>query len=170
MPSFAMTVPYLRTTPIHIPRRDLVLAAADSLRLRVLIVEADTPTAPGIDVTGGIGGPAAQFAVWPDVAGHYWDYGTAFPHCGRLLWSGDGVAVSGISGAFDFSFSSGTLSRWPRRCRWSVQLNDTLGAEVLMTGRLHIAQYGVAAQGVAPHLLTDTYEPVHTDTEEHVLA
>ena len=35
MPSFAMTVPYMRTSPLRIPRRDLVLGRADSLFLRV---------------------------------------------------------------------------------------------------------------------------------------
>ena len=38
MPSFAMTVPYMRTSPLHIPRRDLVLGRADSLFLRVTVV------------------------------------------------------------------------------------------------------------------------------------
>ena len=31
MSSLAMTVPYMRTSPLHIPRRDLVLGRADSL-------------------------------------------------------------------------------------------------------------------------------------------
>ena len=38
MPTFAMTVPYLRTSPVHIPRRDLVLGRADSVFLRVTVV------------------------------------------------------------------------------------------------------------------------------------
>ena len=43
MSSFAMTVPIARTSPIHIPRRDLVLGRADSLYLRVTVVDSDDP-------------------------------------------------------------------------------------------------------------------------------
>jgi hypothetical protein len=92
MPSFAMTVPYIRTSPIHIPRRDLVLAAADSLSLRVTVVDSDRACSQAIELTGGIGGPGAQFSVWADThEPHCWDYGANRPACGQILWTGAGV-------------------------------------------------------------------------------
>jgi hypothetical protein len=173
MPSLAMTVPYLRTSPLHIPRRDLVLAAADSLFLRVTIVDSDTPCAQAIELSGGIGGAGAQFIVWADMPEqHFWDYGTAIPVTGQLLSSVAGT-LSDALGAFDFSLPSGTMSTWPRRCGWCVQLNyDTTGAQVLMSGRLHMRRLGTAYLAVTPILMTDDFIPIHTDlpTEEQVEA
>ena len=171
MSSFAMTVPYMRTSPVHIPHRDLVLGHADSLYLRVTVVDSDNPCAQALDLTGGIGGPGAQFTVWADAPQHYFcDYGTMLPVSGQVLWSGAGV-ISDAIGAFDFAFPSGTMAGWPRRARWAVQLNyDTSGAEVLMVGILHVGMVGTAYSFAAPVLLTDTSVPVHTDIEEPVLA
>jgi hypothetical protein len=166
----AMTVPYMRTSPIHIPRRDLVLAAADSLYLRVTVVDSDDPCAQALENTGGIGGPSMQLIVWPDAPGFYDDYGMLLPVCGQILWSAAGVPSDAL-GAFDFAFLSGTMSLWPRRCGWAVQLNyDAQGAEVLLSGRLHVRPGGVPFTLPAPALLTDTSVPIHTDIEEPVLA
>jgi hypothetical protein len=166
----AMTVPYIRTSPLHIPRRDLVLAAADSLYLRVTVVDSDDPCAQALEITGGVGGPSTQFTVFEVGPGYYDDYGWALPSCGRVLWNGIGVTSDAL-GAFDFTFPSGTMANWPRRCGWAVQLNyDTQGAEVLMHGRLHVRYAGAAFQLPPTALLTDTSIPVHTDTEEPVLA
>jgi hypothetical protein len=174
MPSFAMTVPYMRTSPVHIPRRDLVLGRADSLFLRVTVVDSDSVCAQGIDLSGGIGGPVLQMLVWPDQHGRSsWDYGAYWhwPQCPQtVLWVGTGV-ISDALGAFDISFPSGTMSGWPRRCRWAVQLNyDTQGVEVLMTGILHVRMVGMTFSFAAPILETDTYIPIHSDIEEQVLA
>ncbi len=170
-PRFAMTLPWLRTSPVHVPRRDLVLGLADSLSLRITVVESDNPDALPIDLTGGIGGPTLQMLVWPDT--YYrtsWDYG-ARPQCPQsVLWTGTGV-VSDATGAFDIAFPSGTMSGWPRRCGWCVQLNhDTGGAEVLMSGIIHLRMLGTPFSFAAPALETDTYIPIHTDIEEPVLA
>ena len=173
MPSFAMTVPYMRTSPVHIPRRDLVLGRADSLFLRVTVVDSDSVCAQAIDLTGGIGGPVLQMLVWPD---HHhrtsWDYGAYWtPQCPQsVLWVGTGT-ISDAIGAFDISFPSGTMAGWPRRCRWCVQLNhDTHGVEMLMTGRVHLQHLGTAYSAPTPGLLTDDSIPIHTDIEEQVLA
>lgn len=127
VPSFAITVPYGRTSPLHIPRHDLVLSGADSLLLRVTIVDSDSATAQAIELTGGIGGPSLQMFVWPDT--YYrtsWDYG-AQPYCcpPTPIWSGAGV-ISDAAGAFDITFPSGTMMCWPRRCGWCVQLATTI--------------------------------------------
>jgi hypothetical protein len=171
MPSFTMTVPYARTSPIHIPRRDLVLAAADSLALRVTVVDVDNPSALPIELTGGIGGPAAQFIVWADAPGQFHDdYGTMLPVSGQVLWSGLGT-LSDAPGSFDFSLPSGTMSQWPRRCRWAVQLNyDTDDAEVLMAGNLHVRMLGQSFMLPPIVLQTDDFIPVLEDDTTNVLA
>lgn len=171
MPSFAMTVPYMRTSPLHIPRRDFVLAAADSLFLRVTVVDSDNPCAQALDVTGGIGGPAAQFLVWSDAPGQFHDdYGTMLPVSGQVLANVAGVPGDAL-GSFDFSLPSGTMASWPRRCRWCVQLNyDTTSADVLMAGAIHVRMLGTAFGHSVPLLETDDYIPIHTDIEEQVLA
>ena len=171
MSSFAMTVPYMRTSPLHMPRRDLVLGGADSLFLRVTVVDSDNPSAQALEITAGLGTPAALFTVWPDAPGQYfWDYGYALPVNGQILWSGAGT-VSDAIGAFDFFFPSGTMMNWPRRCSWCLQLNyDTQGAEVLMAGKLHIRRMGGAYAFNAGGLMTDDYALIHTTTaNEQVL-
>jgi len=171
MPSMAITVPYMRTSPIHIPRRDLVLASADSLYLRVTVVDSDDPCAQALDIGTGIGASSAQFTVWADVPGQYFhEYGMSHPVSGQILASIPGVPSDAI-GAFDFAFPSGTMASWPRRCGWAVQLNyDTQGAEVLLSGILHVRFGGTPFTLPAPVLLTDTSVPIHTDIEEPVLA
>ena len=62
---YSFVLPYLRSTPIHIPRRDLVVGGADSVLLEVGVVESDDPSAQAIVLTGGIGGPALRMTVWP---------------------------------------------------------------------------------------------------------
>ena len=131
MPSFAMTVPYMRTSPLRIPRRDLVLGRADSLFLRVTVVDSDNPCAQALDLTGGLGGPVLQMLVWPDQHyrsawdyGTWWDYGASWPRCGPapVLWAGQG-AVSDAIGAFDIAFPTASMSCWPRRCAYALQLD-----------------------------------------------
>jgi hypothetical protein len=59
-------LPYQRQSAARIPRRDLMLGAADSLSLRVIIVETDHPSAQALQITGGVGGPALRFVIWSD--------------------------------------------------------------------------------------------------------
>lgn len=169
MPSVSMTVPYMRTTLLHVPRRDLVLASADSLYLRITVVDSDRACAQAIELSGGIGGPGAQMAVWVDSHGQWChDYGANPPARGYPLWTGTGLLGDAL-GSFDFVFPSGTMANWPRRCGWSVQLTyDTTGAEVLAAGALHVRKLGAPFNFAAPVLTTDDYIPVHTDIEEQV--
>ena len=164
MPSFAMTVPYMRTSPVHIPRRDLVLGRADSLFLRVTVVDSDSICAQGIDLSGGIGGPVLQMLVWPDTWYHSsWDYG-AMPQCPQsVLWSGLG-AVSDALGAFDISFPTATMAGWPRRCAYALQLDydGGGGTDLLAEGRLHL-RHSVPRSVNPVIMLTDTLQPVLTD-------
>ena len=171
MASIAMTVPYLRTSMLHIPRRDLVLAVADSLYLRVTVVDSDNPCAQGIELTGGIGGPSAVFSVWADLHGWHDDYGMLLPRCGQLLHSTVGTHPSGVVGAFDFFLPSGAMVPWPRRCGWAVQLNyDDQGAEVLATGRIVVRQIGAPFTYAPPALATSAGVLIHTSSGRPVYA
>lgn len=179
--------PYLRTSPVHIPRRDLVLSATDSLTLRVTVVESDDPNAQQVVITGGIGGPAAQLVIWLDQAwGGYsgwnwpswgWDYGRLAAAPGTILWSGIGTPQPGL-GSFDWFLPPGTLANLPPRCGWGVQMgwDGNAKTETLLIGALNVrGQFGVlggigggnGGGGLPPsggaNLLTDDYIPVLTD-------
>jgi hypothetical protein len=118
-------VPYQRNSPIRVPRRDLVIGAADSLLVRVTIVHSDDPSAPALELTGGINGPALRFIIWADWvgSGNGWtDYGRGSARRGDVLWSGVGVAADAV-GSFDVTMAANTVSGWPVRCGFSAQLD-----------------------------------------------
>ena len=173
MPSFAMTLPYMRTSPIHVPRRDLVLGRADSLFLRVTVVDSDNPCAQALELTGGIGGPVLQMLVWPDQ--HYrgaWDYGAYWhwPQCPQtVLWVGTGV-LSPARGAFDIAFPTATMAGWPRRCAYALQLDydGGGGTDLLAEGRLQLT-HSVARSVNPVIMLTDPSQPVLTDDAGNVI-
>jgi hypothetical protein len=167
MPSFAMTVPYMRTSPIHIPRRDLVMGLADSLFLRVTVVDSDNPCAQGIELTGGIGGPTLQMLVWPDHCYRTtWDYGALPQSPQSVLWSGMGV-ISDAVGAFDISFATATMSSWPRRCAYALQLDwdGASSTSLLAEGHLHLSR-SIPRSAAPVIMLTDPSQPVLTDDSQ----
>ena len=172
MPSFAMTVPYMRTSPVHIPHRDLVLGHADSLYLRVTVVDSDNPCAQGIELTGGIGGPTLQMLVWPDTCYRAsWDYGAPWIGPRSVLWVGTGV-ISDAIGAFDIAFPTATMYSWPRRCAYALQLDwdGASGTSLLAEGHLHLSRsVPRAAAQVAVVMFTDTSQPVLTDDGRYIL-
>lgn len=143
--TLAITLPYERPSPVHIPRRDLVLGAADSLYLQVSVVQSDWPGAPPIVLTGGIGGPALRLYVWAASAWHHgWDYG-APTHCrGTMLWSGLATIASLPDATFLFSFPTGTMAAWPLRCGFALQLewDSARQVELLAQGYLHTQRTG----------------------------
>jgi hypothetical protein len=173
----------MRTSPLHIPRRDLVMGVADSLFLRVTVVDSDDPCAQGIDLTGGTGGPTLQLLVWADSycrnAWSYggwgydyrnaWDYGAMPPWGAPPIWTGLGV-VSDAIGAFDISFPTATMSSWSRRCAYALQLDwdGASGTSLLAEGHLHLARS--IPRSVAPVImLTDPSQPVLTDDSDDVI-
>jgi hypothetical protein len=179
------TVPYLRTSPLHDQRRDLVASASESLTLRVVVVESDNPSAQLLLLTGGIGGPSAQLLVWTDYRASWgawgggWgascgcDYGWGPRPGGSVLWSAVGVAQPGL-GAFDFFIPAGTLLTLPRRCGWAVQLCwYGSKADVLFQGTLNImgGAFGpLAVPTTVQPLLTDDRIPVLEDDTDPVYA
>lgn len=167
MTTQTLILPYLRTSPLYIPRRDLVLSAADSLTLRVTIVESDDPSAQALFLTGGLGGPAARLLIFSDRSGSWWgsdccDYDAPWwPR--RVLFTGAGT-VSDAVGSFDFILPAGTLASFPRRCGWAISLDfNGSESELLARGSLHVGREQGAAQFVEDALLTDAGDPVFED-------
>ena len=185
MTTFNITLPLDRTSPVHIPIRDLVLGGTDSGTLLVSVVDRDSPDALPIDLTGGIGGPAVSLFVWPDGyrwgwggwggwgygSGGYHDYGwgwhgggVAGP--GTVLWAGTGTILDAASGTFVIAIPAGTMGRWPRRCRWAIFFDADGGgtAELLAEGHLHVRP--MVSRAIAPLImLTDPNPAVLTDVE-----
>lgn len=173
----SFVVPYLRASPVRIPRRDMVLGLVDSLALTVQIVDQDNPDGVPLVVTGGIGGYVLQMIVWPDSAGRanwdycntgwVWGYGPPVQKPWTVLWVGTATIVSGTPGAFLLAFPTSTMARWPRRCSYALQLdwNGAGDTELLAEGKLHLA-YSAARLATPIVMLTDPMPPVLTDDSE----
>ena len=141
MTAFNITVPYLRSSPLHVPRRDLVLSAADSLEMTITVVESDDPAATPIELSGGIGGPTVTLFIWP--WGCYrrsWDYGAPMTTPGAALWNATGTISNADAGQFSIFFPINTMAGWPRRAEWSLQLDWNHGtqSEQLICGYLNV--------------------------------
>lgn len=166
-PQYTFVVPYARVSPIHIPRRDLVLGATDSLSLRVKIVENDTPAAQPLLLTTGIGTPACRLVIWRDGPHHSWDYDAPEPQIGEVLWSGVGVLADQVAapGCFDIAMPQATMASWPRRCGFWLFFDWTgaLSSELLAQGGLHVARAAGAPTVTGVPITTDTLVPITTD-------
>lgn len=149
-------VPYLRSTPNYIPRRDLVISAADSVSLSVLIVESDDPSASPLELTGGLGGPALRLYIWPDSPVYHWDYGAPFVSPSSPIWSSLGTIDPDAAGTFDFSIPPGTFACIPRRCMFSLQLewNSATEVQMLANGVLNVMR-GARTQVPSTAIVTD---------------
>jgi hypothetical protein len=160
MTAATLILPYRRTTPYRIPKRDLAIGAADSLRVRISVVESDLPDAPALVITGGVGGPALRFMIWADWrhGGGWGDYGRGVLRRGDLLWSAQ-AAVNG--GAFDVTMPANQVDCWPRRCGFSAQLDWDGGthSELLCQGALHILRGWYGAMPQVP-ILTDSGDEI----------
>ena len=132
----SITLPYRRTSPVHVPRSDLVLSAADSLLLTVIVVESDHPSAQAIVLHTDANGPAMQLVLWDDADyGYAWgDYQRAFAP-GLLLRSTPGTPGS-AAGSWDFHIPTGTFADFPLRCGWAILLlwNNGAKSSVLAQG------------------------------------
>lgn len=165
-----LILPYTRVSPIHIPRRDLVLSAADSLTLRVTVVESDDPSAQALYLTGGIGGPSIRLLIWHDGGSRQWwnsgcccDYGAPLgPQ--RVLFTGVGTIAADAAGSFDINIPSGALAQFPRRCGWAISLDfNGSESELLAQGVLQVVGSWGAAQFDQESLLTDAGDLVLED-------
>lgn len=131
----SITLPYRRTSPVHVPRSDLVLSAADSLLLTVVVVETDHPSAQAIVLHTDVDGPAMQLVLWDDADyGYAWgDYQRAFAP-GLLLRSTPGTPGS-AAGSWDFHIPTGTFADFPLRCGWAILLLWASGAKSSVLGQ-----------------------------------
>jgi len=172
MTDMALTLPYARVSPLYIPRRDLVVSSADSIRLSVTVLENDDPAALPITLTGGIGGPACLLVVWPDRRWQTWDYGWGAGWGAQLagpataLWTGVGTVDAANPGTFDIFVPALSMNTWPLRCRWGVMFDQDGGddAEMLAHGYLHVRP--MVSRSIIPTiLLTDPTPAVLTDPE-----
>lgn len=163
MTQAAITLAYRRTSPIHIPRRDMVVSSADSVWLAVSIVESDHHNAQLLLLTGGVGGPALRMTIWPDDHGYIWDYGWLMRNCRHAIWSGFGAISTGNAGTFNIAIPLGTLACVPHRCRYAMQLDWSGGerSEAMCWGILHI-RHAASATPAEVVLLTDNGVPILT--------
>lgn len=177
----------MRTSPIQLPRRDLVLSASDSLALTVTVVERDHPSAQLLILGTDANGPSMQLLLWEDDdRPNVWcDYARPGSRYGTMLYSAPGVP-STVSGSWDFDVPTGTFSGFPLRVGWGVLLiwNDGAKTELLSQGIAHIMRpfvTGVPLSALPPvippiipsegvhlaGLLTDDNRPIWTsDTDE----
>ena len=129
--------------------------------------------AQALELSGGIGGPVLQMLVWPD---HHhrnsWDYGrwswAQFVVRAAVLWVGTGVA-SDARGAFDIAFPTATMSGWPRRCAYAIQLDYDGGGstDLLAEGRLQLT-YSLPRAVNPVIMLTDPNPATLTDPGEAI--
>lgn len=157
-PFLTMTVPYLRTSPVHAPRRDVVVSAADSATLNVSIIESDDPDAAPLEVTGGIGGPMLSLFIWPSSClSRSWDYGAPVMTPMTPLWSGDFTLTDAPTATFSITFPPAPMGSWPRRCNFSLLLTWDHG------GAAYQIAHGV--MNVMP-AIGRTYEPTAIVTSD----
>ena len=171
MTQHAITVPYLRTSPNHIPRRDLVLSASDSLSLLVTVVESDHPNAQALILSTDADGPAMQLVIWQDqdIPNGWCDYQRPGSIYGMVLQSVSGYP-SGAAGSWEFqlptgSFTNGTWHDFPIRCGWSILLlwNNGAKSSVLAQGTMNIMRprvWGVPLVAVPPEIPPPIIPPV----------
>lgn len=132
----AITLPYLRTSPVHIPRRDLVLSASDSLLLNVAVVESDRPSAPSLILSTDVDGPSMQLVMWNESTSwdSWYDYHRPGSVFGTVFQSVSGVPGAAL-GSWDFHLPTGSFANFPLRCGWSVLLLWADGAKTSVLGQ-----------------------------------
>jgi hypothetical protein len=138
MTALSFALPYNRVSPLYLPRRDMVLDAADSLSLAVTITESDDPATGLIDLVTGPTFPEFTLSIWPESQQTVWDYGgMAIPS--RSLMVVEGIISAIYPGTVDFAIPVDTMRAWPLRCGFAIRMaHDTTQSETLATGMLHI--------------------------------
>jgi hypothetical protein len=152
--AFAIVLPFRRTSPLYVPRRDLVIPASDSLSLSVTVVESDDPSALALQLLGGTGFPLLALKIWRETghARHTWDYGAWWDGWGEgeVLWSGT-AQVGADAGEFVLFIPASALTQLPRRCKWAVQLGwDELSSDILAMGTMNVLHGGSFSMPIAP--------------------
>ena len=142
MTAQTIVLPYLRSSPICIPRRDIALAGTDNLALQIVVVESDDPSASPV-VIGAPDGPTLNVKFWVGPwqrSWWTWDYGLP-PFCvPSLLCSIDGIPTVGFDGTWDVAVPIGTFQDYPAHIKWGVFMNfgTGTGSEMLASGSVTI--------------------------------
>lgn len=150
MTVLAFAVPYHRVSPLYLPRRDLVLDAADSLSLAVTVTESDAPGASLIDLHTGPTFPAFTLTIWQDSTTNMWDYGARPMQIGGVLATVAGFISGSYPGTVNFTIDAGSMSAWPVRASYAIRMDHDLTlSETLAAGTLHVrtSRTGTAALG-----------------------
>jgi hypothetical protein len=144
MTTFAMTLPLARMTPLHMPRRDLVLDASDDLLLQLTLAASDVPAAAPLNLSGV--GPVVRFLIW--YGSLSWDYGRGWANGGAVLSSTTAVIAPGTAaaGRADVTLARGYGTGWGQRLGWSVQLDLGGALSTLAYGALHLHRASAATQ------------------------
>lgn len=166
MTTQTLVLPYQRTSPVHVPRRDLVLSASDSLLLTVIVVESDRPSAQTLVLATDVNGPTLQLVLWEDHARPYGcgDYGRGYAWPGAMLQSLSGVPGA-AAGSWEFRVPTGTFADFPLRCGWAVLLlwGDGTKSSVLSQGTAHFLRpyfQGVKISALPPPVDPPIIPPV----------
>lgn len=160
MAAQSMTLAIQRRSPIHIPRRDLVLSGADTLRLTVHLRESDTPDAEPVGMVGL--GPRLRLALGHIGPAWRWDYGHA-PSLSLAyrspVWTGFGVASLTEEGRVDIDIPRGALGDACGRLWWALQLDYARALTILAHGVAQVLPAPPLADDTAP-LLADDLAPI----------
>jgi len=155
MTDINITLPVQRHSPLYIPRRDLVLAASDSLSLLVTLVESDDPSAPPATLPGASATMTVWHDPWPGWGGS-WDYSRCW--CpGGVLWAAS-EPVTTPGSVVEFFLPLGALSGLPLRTLWALEVGFSGTSTMVSQGRLHLTSSMVSATGAdvgTPLILDD---------------
>jgi hypothetical protein len=158
MTDINLTVPVQRRSNLYIPRRDLALAASDSISLLATLVESDNPDAPPAVLPGANVTMTVWADPWPRCSGR-WDYGCGI--VGGILWSGLTYLREPV-GTAEFFMPAGTMAGWPLRTLWGIGVGFGDTSQVISRGRLHITPLIPAVIAGSP-LILDVDPDGHMD-------
>ncbi len=166
MTVLAMTLPLVRRSAIHVPRRDIVVGAGDEMVLRVSLVESDRHDAAPVN-------PQRMFArirmhVWQDAGplNSRADYGLGWR--GPLLTTRSAMATAQRPDSIDVTVGADTTFGWmgSGRLGWSLQAAVAGDEAALCWGALHMRP----GLGMPPlHVLTGDGEKVLTADGQYVV-
>lgn len=164
MTVLAMTLPLARATPMHVPRRDIVIDGTDDLTLQLTLLASDDPGAAPLDLAGI--GPVVRMLLWSRPP--TWDYGLGWS-AGAVFASALATIPAGTSGRADIRLARGFGRRRGLRLGWSLQLDYLGDLSTLCQGALHRRPGGAAlTQAAGFDLLDDAGQTLLDDAGQDV--
>ena len=115
----ALTLPLVRTSPLRVSRRDLVLGDGDDLRLDLAVVDTDAADAIPVDLSPV--GTTLQMLIWH---GSTWrDYGMPMLSGRRTLHTATATMIDAVNGRAAVGLGSEAGREWPQRVGYTLQLD-----------------------------------------------